>query len=286
LTSWIFSPFDPEAGGVLSGLATRRVIETIGLVALLFAIGAFVTYWLWPPSAAYLYREAAALMASPHRSDWLTAQDEYLDLLDRKYPGHPYKEQILKWRDKIQLDEALGRAKNLSSPVTTAFSEPHTNGERQYVSFDTLARKAAELGNETQAAAYWREMARVLKPDDREDRKWYLLAIQRAEEIEARLQERRSFVLDQLAQAELALREGRGQEADAIRAMLREKYGHYADLADLLDAAPAPKPEPTQPSGEPGEPSPPDDQSQKGTPKPAPPEPPEHSADPQKPPPS
>jgi serine/threonine-protein kinase len=250
-TSWVFSAFDPDAGGVLSWLASRRVLETVGMVALLLAIGTFIAYWVWPPSAEYLYRQAAALMASTHRADWLTAQDEYFDLLDRKYPNHPYKDQILKWRDKIQLEEADGRAKNLSSPIKTQFSEPHTNGERQFVTHDTLARKAVEDGNERQAAIYWREMARVLKPDDREDRKWYLLAIQRAEEIDARLQERRAFVTDQLARAEQALREGRNQEVDAIRAMLREKYSQYADLADLLGAAPTPKPEPPRPPSEP-----------------------------------
>ncbi len=115
---------------------------------MLIAIGGFMGYWLWPPSAGYLYHQAEALMASPHRSDWLTAQEEYLDTLDHKHPGHPYSEQIQEWRDRIQLDEAESRARNLSSPVKTSFSEPHTNGERQYVLFDTLATKDAAEGND------------------------------------------------------------------------------------------------------------------------------------------
>src|SRR5208337_310698 len=143
-----------------------------------------------------------------------------------------------KWRDQILLDEAEGRARNLSSPVKTSLSEPHTDGERQYVSFDTLASKAAAEGNDALAATYWREMAQLIKPDDREERKWHLLALQRATKLEAQMQERRAFVIDKLARANAALQAGRPTESVTIRAMLRENYGQFADLADLLGPPP------------------------------------------------
>jgi serine/threonine-protein kinase len=190
-------------------------------------------------------------MASSHRSDWLTARDEYFDTLDLKHPDHPYKEQLQKWRDQIVLEEAEGRARNLSSKVQTQFSEPHTNSERQYVSFDTLATKAADSGNEVGAAAYWQEMARVLKPDNPDERPWHLLAIGRANELETKIKERRTFVTDQLSRAEEADRAGRPNEAQTIRAMLRDKYGRYSDMADLLGTAPAQKPEPAPPPASP-----------------------------------
>lgn len=188
-----FATRDPDGSDLGSLLLSRPVRESIGLAAALIAIGGFMSYWLWPPSAGYLYRQAEAMMASSHRSDWLTAQEEYLDPLDHKHPGHPYSEQVQKWRDQILLDEAEGRARNLSSPVKTSFTEPHTDGERQYVSFDTLATRAAAEGNDLLALTYWREMARLIKPDDREERKWHLLAFKRATELEARMQERRAF---------------------------------------------------------------------------------------------
>ena len=109
------------------------------------------------PQRLYLYRQAETLMASPHRADWITARDEYFDALDRNHPDHPYKGQLQKWRDQILLDEAEGRARNLSSKVQTQFSEPHTDAERQYVSFDALATKAADAGNEAAALTYSRE---------------------------------------------------------------------------------------------------------------------------------
>ncbi|MGZ3487573.1 MAG: serine/threonine protein kinase [Isosphaeraceae bacterium] len=197
-----FATRDPDGSDLGSLLLSRPVRESIGLAAALIAIGGFMSYWLWPPSAGYLYRQAEALMTSSHRSDWLTAQEEYLDPLDHKHPGHPYSEQVQKWRDQILLDEAEGRARNLSSPVKTSFTEPHTDGERQYVSFDTLATRAAAEGNDLLALTYWREMARLIKPDDREERKWHLLALKRATELEARMQERRAFVIDQIARGD------------------------------------------------------------------------------------
>lgn len=227
---------DAAEGGLLARLASQAVLETAGLVAALIVIGGFIGYWLWPPSSRYLFHQAKLLMASSHRSDWIAARDEYFDVLDHKHPDHPYKAQLQKWRDQILLDEAEGRARNLSSKVQTQFSEPHTNAERQYVSFDTLAAKAVEVGNETAAVNYWREMTRMLRPDEPEDRPWYLLANQRAEELQARIKERRDFVTDQLSRAEEAMRSGRSGESATIRAMLKEKYGQYADLADLLGA--------------------------------------------------
>ena len=196
-----FATHESGQGILGSQFLTRPVLEAIGLATTLVVIVGFMGYWLWPPSAAYLYHQAEVLMASTHRSDWLTAQEEYLDTLDKKHPGHVYAEQVQKSRDQILLDEAEGRARNLSSPVKTLFSEPHTDGERQFVSFDTLASRATAEGNDALAVTYWKEMARLIKPDDREERKWHLLALKRSTELEKQMQERRAFVQDQLDRA-------------------------------------------------------------------------------------
>ncbi len=246
---------------------------------MLVVIIGFMGYWLWPPSAEYLYRQAEALMASTHRSDWLNAQEEYLDTLDRKHPGHPYAEQVQKWRDQILLEEAEGRARNLSSPVKTQFSEPHTEGERQYVSFDTLASKAIAEGNDVLAVTYWKEMARLMKPDDRDEKKWYLLAVKRATDLEKQIQERRAFVEDKIGRANAALQSGRPNESVAIMAMLREKYGHYTDLADLLQPrieAPGPGATPHESATSPVQPG----QAPAALPQPSPSSPPERMPQP------
>jgi hypothetical protein len=58
--------------------------------------------------------------------------------------------------------------------------------------------------------------------EDRDERPWYLLAVRRADGLEAKIQERRAFVIDQLQRADAALEAGRPNEAVAIRAMLSE----------------------------------------------------------------
>ena len=159
----------------------------------------------------------------------------FLDPLDKNHPAHPYKEQVQKWRDQILLEEAERRAPNFKSSVKE-FREPQNNGERQYVAFETVATKEVDEGNELAAMAHWKEMAGLLKPDDHEERKWYLIALKRARELEVKISERRAFVIDQLARADAALQAGRPTEAVTIRAMLKDKFGHYTDLADLLGA--------------------------------------------------
>jgi serine/threonine protein kinase len=238
-----FATRDPDGRLVSSRLLSRGTLEVVGLVVALVAIGGFIGYWVWPPSAQYLYRQAEALMASQRRSDRITARDEFLDPLDQRYPDHPYREQTRKWRDEIMLEDAEGRAKTLSSAVKIpGLTDPTSNAERQYVSFDVQAAKAASEGNELMAAMYWKEMAKVLKADDPDERPWHLLAQKRASELETRIRERRAFVVEQLQRADAAFQAGRPTESLAIRSMLVEKYGRYSDLSDLLGGSPGAQP--------------------------------------------
>jgi serine/threonine-protein kinase len=236
-TSWASAVFD------------RVSPETLGLLAALFAIGGFIAYWVWPPGAEYLYRHAIPLMESTRHSDRVTALEEYIEPLDRRFPDHPYHAQTQAWRDMIAVDEAERRSKMLESTTPSPFSEPKTHGELQYVAFFSLASKAAAVGREDAAAAYWREMIGTLDADDPDDRKWILLAQKKAEELEARIRERRAFVEEQLQKAAAAARRGRPNEAIAIHAMLMEKFSQYSDLADLLAPALPPQqpPQPTAP---------------------------------------
>ena len=50
-----------------SGWLNRSTIQTGLLVAALLAIGGFIAYSVWPPSAAYLFGQAEKLMASSRR---------------------------------------------------------------------------------------------------------------------------------------------------------------------------------------------------------------------------
>jgi len=108
-------------------------------------------------------------------------------------------------------------------------------------------------------------MAKLINAEDPDERKWYLLAVKRADDLETKIKDRRAFVVDQLNRARAAFEAGRPNEALTIQATLKEKYGQFRDLADLLGppagsqpdpqhagagtgSAPSPAPEPTPPS--------------------------------------
>ena len=177
-------------------------------------------------------------MASRHSADRLTARDEYLDALDRRFPDHPYKEQAGEWRDLLLLEEVEGRAKTLSSPVKIPPPCPRTTYEGKYVVYDGLAAKAAAEGDESQAAIYWREMSKAFNPEDPDQRKWYLLAVEACRG--ARDQDPRSPGLRDRAtraKARAAFDAGRPTEALTIQATLKEKYGQFRDLDGPARAA-------------------------------------------------
>ncbi len=235
------------------GDSRRALVETLLLLAALLAIGGLIVYLVWPPGQDYLYKHAEALMASSHRHDWMRARDEYIDALDRRFPNHPYREQTARWRDKILLNDAESRAVFLSGERLTPINEPKNNAEQLFRFTNELATKAAKQGDDRAAWEAWKRMAASLKPDDQDDRMWYLLAVRRAEQLEAAMQERRKFVETQLRLADEALRAGRPNQAITIRSNLYEQYGGYTDLQDLLpkavvppapESAPAPVPVP------------------------------------------
>jgi eukaryotic-like serine/threonine-protein kinase len=234
----------------------RSTIELALLVLGLVAIVGFVGYMFWPPSAAYLYRNAEGLMASKHRSDWIKARDEYLEPLDRRFPDNPYRKTTLAWRDRIPLDEAEGRAKNLESGIPL-ISDPKTNGERQYVIISKLVREAQGRGDDMGAVGLWEDLTQQLKDDDPEDRKWVLLARKRAAELRKAIAERHEFVVNQLARADMAYRAGKQHEAVIILDDLVKTHGKYTDVAPLLERAgvKVPSPESDKPPAPSQEPS-------------------------------
>jgi eukaryotic-like serine/threonine-protein kinase len=229
---------------------TRRRLETIGLVTALLLIAGVIAYIVWPPGQEYLIRHAETLMASKDRHDWDSALKEYIEPLDQRFPDHPYKQKTADWRDKISLTAVEGRARVLQSQANTGFNKPSTPNEERFVAFHTIVAAAEKRYDDAAAMAAWDEMASQLRPTDKEDRPWSLLAASRSAQLKKDMEKRKTIVVDLMSRAVKAEQAGKVAEGTALRAEVVEKYGKYPDVAQLLGLAPggddtAPKPEKT-----------------------------------------
>jgi eukaryotic-like serine/threonine-protein kinase len=211
-------------------------IETALLIAALVGVLAFAGYMLWPPSAPYLYAKAKALMASDKLSDWTEADREIVSELERRFPDHPYREEVRAWRDRIALEQARRRGVTLETSGVPAFREPKTEAEAQYVKVAEEARAYLKEKQDPGALDLWRGLAEALK-DQPENRGWYLLALQRADELTKAMSSRRKTVAELLDQADAAERDGHPEVAIRLRRGVLERYGQFTHLKDLLDRA-------------------------------------------------
>ncbi len=230
-------------------LRSRKIflLETAGLALALVLVGGFIGYMLWPPSAPYLFLQAERLMASANRHDWGDALKEYIDPLDRRFPGNPYKTTTRGWRDKIALEEIQGRARTLQSATNTRLNQPNNKLEEHWVEYFALVSAAEKRGDDLAEEAVWRELGKQYQPDDDAERPWHLLAVRRADEQHRLIDQRRARVVRLLAQATASEQAGRAEEAASIRAGVAAKDGKFTSVADLLPAPvpPAPRVSPT-----------------------------------------
>jgi eukaryotic-like serine/threonine-protein kinase len=224
----------------------------VGLLALaLVVIGGFIAYWVWPPSAEYLYKHAETLMASSRRADRTMARDDFIEELDRRFPNHPYREQTQRWRDQILLEDAEGRANALDKGRNTGLTKPDGNAEHMFLIAHDLAAKAHERGDDLTAIRQWQDFSQQVK-DDPDERKWYVLALRRIEQLENEIKDRRLYIEKQIELAHNADRAGRTDEALTIKNELIKQFRHYTDLADIFPPAlVAPGSEPKAPADSP-----------------------------------
>jgi eukaryotic-like serine/threonine-protein kinase len=193
-------------------------------------------------------------MASSRYADWVTARDEYLEALDRRFPENPYHEQTRRWRDKILLTDAERRVEYLAAPVPTRFSNPTNDAEGAFVLAHAAAGFSSGQRDDLGALKKWKEMAAKLNPDDPEERKWYLVALHRVEQLERTIRDRRKLVEEQIRLADEFRQAGRTEASTTIISKLKDQYKDYTDLIELLASLPALPPASPLPPGSPAAP--------------------------------
>ncbi len=214
----------------------RDLAPVVGLVAALLVVGGLIAYFVWPPSADYLFARAKPLMTSDRREDWMIGKSMYLDELERRFPDHPYKAQTDPWLDRLALTSAERRSEVLEKSAVPGFKKAEGQGESLYAAVFPEAEAALKRNDDLDAARRWREMAASLEKDDtRSDRGWLLLSRKKAEQVEAAVQARHKIIAEQLARANQADLEGRPDQALTLRRDALERFSKYTDAAALLD---------------------------------------------------
>ena len=216
----------------------NRLVEslpTIGLVAALIVVGAIMGYFVMPPSAKYLYTKAEPLMASTDRLDWFTAQTQYLDELDRRFPAHPYKPQTDAWNDKIALSRAERRSEILEKSAVPGFKKADGQGEGLYAAVYPEADAAVKRFDDPDAVRRWRDMAASLDKDaTKSERGWLLLAKNKAAMIDGAIAARSKEVALLIEKADAADKASQPDRAIQIRRDILDRFGKYTDQADTI----------------------------------------------------
>jgi serine/threonine-protein kinase len=85
-----------------AGPLARAFNHPAVLVTLFILCVGLLAWGLWPASAAALYARGAELMGHGSAADWELAFEKYFEPLERKYPDHPYQEQVREYRQWLE----------------------------------------------------------------------------------------------------------------------------------------------------------------------------------------
>jgi hypothetical protein len=198
------------------------------VVLLLLSLG-IIVWTFWPTSAESLFRKGSELMASSDPDDWERGWTEYLEPMEKRFPGNGHQAEVDEFRAKYQgyQDErAAARTARAAGPMT----------EAQWFYQDGLRRR--QIGDEEGAQRVWRALVEAFG-SVRSERPW----VKRAQEELARLPGERTVerrlrpVKEALGKVEELRASQKKADADAGEAMLRalrELYHDDKDGGELL----------------------------------------------------
>jgi hypothetical protein len=194
---------------------TRFLNHPVVLVTLLAVCVGLIAWAFWPLDQETLFRRGAERMESSRLSDMKEAWREYLDPLERRFPDHPYREEVEKFRIKYQ----------------TALNPIPSEAQRFYLLGDRLRL----AGNARGAREVWSSLVTAFDGNDA-DRDWVARAKKGLAELEKA--PARGDLLKTLKpifdRAKALKTEGKADEAERIWTALETLYRHDAGADDLL----------------------------------------------------
>jgi serine/threonine protein kinase len=226
----------------------RAPLEVGGMTLALVLIGSIIVYSFLPPSQDTLYKQVQQAMASGDRDGWQEVP-KLVQVLNRKCPENPYKDQTQEWCDDVALKEIEYRAKHIDRFGTPS---PEGSYEKYYQQSSQVAKRMLDAYDWVGAASAWDELANATNPDEPRDypfqgllvkNPWCRLAKHIANGLRKETEQRRKAVSERLAKIQAETDAGR---AKIWRDYMHQEYDRYKDVAVLLATTP-PRPEPDPP---------------------------------------
>jgi serine/threonine-protein kinase len=198
-------------GGPIQRFLNNPIVLVILFV---LCVGTLVSVF-WPSSPETLFRRGSELMASNDPEERDRAWERYLDPLERKYPDHPYQEEVARLREKYEADLAERKAGSAAPRLRGRL------GEAQW--FYEKGMRLRREGDEAEAKKTWEAMIAAFKGPG--DLPWVRRAEAELKKAAGALDDAEWRSLQAALEGAAKLRrEGKRAESEAIRAGLRALY--------------------------------------------------------------
>jgi serine/threonine-protein kinase len=198
------------------------------LLALLVLCVGLIVWRVWPspvPTPEALFESASELMRSEDPADWDRAWTEYLEPLQRRYPDHPYQEQIKQCRQKIDDYSALRRAL-----ATVGSSVPKSEAQRFY----QRGLRRCQEGNAPAARLIWQNVVTAFEGIESEER-WVHLAAAGLAELDRRASPAAGHPDASVDQALERARQADAPAAEKVRRALEALYQDDGSAKEIRD---------------------------------------------------
>jgi tetratricopeptide (TPR) repeat protein len=200
-----------QQGGAVTRFFNRPVI----LVLLLLACAGILTWTFWPLNQDQLFDRGAKLMESDSPYDMQRAWDDYFIPLESRFPDHPYREKIDRFRAQLE------------AAKTVRPSE----AQRFYQQGELLQKQ----GNDRAAKEMWINLIAAFGQVEAE-KAWVQRARVAISDMDKSGQEKDRFksAFMALEQASALRASGQIQEAERIWTALEELYRNDPAATDII----------------------------------------------------